>query len=107
MIGSCTNHPNPDLWFSEFDNEWTAGRPSRAKTAQMVENTIAAINICSSCPVRSECLEEGMKPENLEYGVWGGLMAGERMRLANIRLNFGNRITSVEFADKVNVWRES
>ena len=41
--------------------------------------------ICAGCPVRAECLAEGMCPvpgyqEQLEYGIWGGLVQRERKR---------------------------
>lgn len=36
--------------------------------------------ICAACPVRRPCLEYALA-EGLEYGVWGGLTARERMKL--------------------------
>ena len=42
-----------------------------------------AIGECYTCPNQAECLEEGMKPKNLSYGIWGGRLAGERMLMAD------------------------
>jgi len=32
--------------------------------------------ICAGCPVRSDCLDEGLRRR--EWGVWGGLIKEER-----------------------------
>lgn len=37
---------------------------------------------CSTCPVRLECLEEGME---FEHGIWGGLLPDERANLQRAR----------------------
>lgn len=43
-----------------------------------------AKTVCESCPVQAECLEEALaRPE--EWGVWGGMTAGERQRLRRRR----------------------
>lgn len=36
----------------------------------------AAILVCKRCPVRAECLEDGLWEE---HGVWGGLTRDERL----------------------------
>jgi len=74
MLGNCTEH-DPDLWFQEMP----IGVASRTKMRELSNNTKMAIQICETCPIKAQCLEEGMKEENLPYGVWGGLMAGERL----------------------------
>jgi hypothetical protein len=48
----------------------------------MVPEIKYAINMCGRCPIQKDCLEEGMKPENLAYGIWGGLLAGQRIAIA-------------------------
>lgn len=51
---------------------------------QALANEISrAISLCNSCPKQAECLEEGMRPENLAYGIWGGRLAGERLIMAD------------------------
>ena len=75
MIGNCTNDANADYWFPENEN----GRPSMARRTELVNSITYAISKCDTCLVKEECLEEGMKLENLPYGIWGGLLAGERI----------------------------
>lgn len=43
--------------------------------------TRIAKQICLDCPVRTQCLQEALDREE-EFGIWGGLTAGERLRLA-------------------------
>ena len=54
--GRCTDGGSHELFFSE--------RPADLAQAQ---------TICGRCPVRSSCLELALK-ENLEWGVWGGVI---------------------------------
>jgi len=43
----------------------------------------AAKQICATCPVRSDCLNEAMSNmDRTTWGVWGGFTTGERRRLA-------------------------
>jgi WhiB family transcriptional regulator, redox-sensing transcriptional regulator len=51
------------------------GHGSRAQA-----QTTVAKSICSSCPVRSECLEYALRA-NLQYGVFGGLAEEERRQV--------------------------
>ncbi|MEV6774359.1 WhiB family transcriptional regulator [Nocardia sp. NPDC051030] len=46
-------------------------------------NQRAAKRICERCPrsVRAQCLVEAMTRDE-QFGVWGGLSRGERVRLA-------------------------
>jgi hypothetical protein len=78
LKGSCTLDDNPDAWFPTMPN---GGRLSTT-LRRMAPEIKYAINMCRSCPVREKCLEEGMKPENLAYGIWGGLLAGQRIAIA-------------------------
>ena len=41
---------------------------------------LRALAVCAACPVRSECLEISMRQWGGagRYGVWGGLVEGER-----------------------------
>jgi hypothetical protein len=79
LVGVCTDDLNPDHWFPEFDN----GRPSLRKQLALVESIKYAIEGCSVCPIKEKCLQEGMKLENLAHGIWGGLLAGERIESLN------------------------
>lgn len=46
---------------------------------QPYAKVVLAKRICAQCQVREECLEWALAGE--EFGVWGGLSAGERERL--------------------------
>jgi hypothetical protein len=54
-----------------------------------VLRTVQAIEVCHTCPVKAECLAQGLESENiLSVGgvgsVWGGLLTGERALLAGL-----------------------
>lgn len=85
LAGLCTGHPDPDLWFSDTDDNAGKGRPSTKKNNTMLIRTLKAIEICDGCPVIQECQELGMLPENRNHGVWGGLTSGERIILHSKR----------------------
>ena len=78
--GLCTGHPDPDLW--HYQN-------TRLPDEQELEvlRSVQAIELCHECPVRAECLAQGMERENLISiggcgSIWGGLMTSERALLA-------------------------
>ena len=100
MNGLCTGHDNPDLWFSEIESD-SKGRPSNAELRVAINNSRQALAICKVCPVKDECLTEGMKPENLDHGIWGGTLTGERVVLAGVALNSNTRRANVRFAHRV------
>jgi WhiB family transcriptional regulator, redox-sensing transcriptional regulator len=54
--GRCTEEGSHHLFFSE--------KPSELAEAQL---------ICGGCPVRDACLQIALQ-ENLEWGVWGGVI---------------------------------
>ena len=103
MIGLCSTHPNPDLWFPE--GQVNVGRPTRAAHQRMIENALTAIAICRECPIRTNCLDEGMRSENIEHGIWGGLMAGERIKLARANKSGTIRQQAIAFAEGVKAWQ--
>ena len=74
MLGNCSKY-DPDLWFQEMP----VGFASPRKMQELSKTIKMAIDICDTCPIKAQCLEEGMKEENISYGIWGGLMAGERL----------------------------
>ena len=65
----CTQVGMPDLWFPE---------PGA--------NLTTAKRVCASCPLIQECLEYAMETEaqltGYRFGIYGGLSAVERARLA-------------------------
>ncbi len=72
---SCSGHPDPELW-------WYAFHKHSDENQLQVLRLAEAITICNGCPVKAECLQQGLEPENLEHkGVWGGMMMSERVLL--------------------------
>lgn len=49
----------------------------------------AALTMCSTCPVRRECLEHAIRAGE-SYGIWGGTDESERKRLTR-QGRFGRR----------------
>ena len=82
LQGNCTSDDNPDAWFPTLQE---SGGDAKTLFARMVPEIKYAIGLCSSCPVQDRCLEEGMKPENLAFGIWGGRLAGQRIAMARER----------------------
>ena len=54
--GNCLGHPH-HMWFPEL------GDPGNG--------AVEAKKICSTCPVKQECLEYGIDTKS--YGIWGGI----------------------------------
>jgi hypothetical protein len=62
---------DPDQWYPVSPN------PARAR-----REAAAAIAVCTSCPVRAQCLELSLRYWDIgQHGVWGGLVATDRARL--------------------------
>lgn len=82
--GLCSGHPDPDLW--HYEN-------TRIPDEQQLQvlRSIEAIEICNACPVRTQCLNQGMENENIISGIggcgsiWGGLLTGERALLVGYK----------------------
>ena len=104
MQGLCTGHDNPDLWFSESidsDGERVGTNDNAPEYKQRIANVVTAIAICNRCPSKADCLTEGLKRENLDNGIWGGSLPGERLILVNASLSWGGRRSMVRFAQRV------
>jgi hypothetical protein len=101
--GLCTGSSDPDLWFSDTPDQLPGKRGvvTTETKHKMVARTVAALSICAICPAKKACLEEGMKPQNLEYGVWGGTLPGERIVLTNRSLNSSDTVNRIAFAKQV------
>ncbi len=77
--------PTPDYFanIKTTKRSWVAeaacrGMGSNIFFPERQESPQAAKGVCSSCPVRIECAEEGMGER---FGIWGGLTARERRGL--------------------------
>lgn len=62
---ACVDAGDPDAWF-----------PSKG---QLKSNNLIAIRICSTCPVRKECLDYAMRYASLP-GIWGGVLESKRRK---------------------------
>lgn len=97
---SCNGYPDPDLW--HYENSTI---PDMRRLE--VLRTIQAIEICHQCPVRKQCLEQGLEPENINvfYGgdgsVWGGLMTSERALLKGYKRRYHAVIDEARHARQV------
>lgn len=101
--GLCTGSSDPDLWFSDTPDQLPGkrGHVGVEKKREMIVRTIAAIAICEACPVKQACLAEGMKPQNIDFGVWGGTLPGERLALTNRSLRSSETVNRIAFAKQV------
>lgn len=89
------------MWFSEIVEKDTKGAPLASQLQEAMNNSLQALKICTRCPVRRECFVEGMRKENLDYGIWGGTMSGERLIMAGESIASSDRKGKVAFATKM------
>jgi WhiB family redox-sensing transcriptional regulator len=62
---------DPDEWF-----------PVSAEPAPARHEAAAAIAVCTTCPVRAQCLALSLRHWDIgQHGIWGGLVAADRVRL--------------------------
>ena len=62
---------DPEQWF-----------PLSVEIDKARQEAAAAIAVCNSCPVRTSCLTISLRHWDIgQHGIWGGLVAGERMAL--------------------------
>lgn len=54
------------------------GMPTALFFSEQGRRAAKARAVCAACPVKTECLKEGLE---CEYGIFGGLLARERRRL--------------------------
>lgn len=96
IIGACSYSDNPDIWFPEMGRGGGTNNPKREK--KKAQEIKLALTICGSCDKREECLNEGMLPENINYGIWGGMLAAERLMKNGVRVSDYDRFTPQGFA---------
>jgi hypothetical protein len=106
MNGNCTGHADPDMWFPELP----PNRPSIAVTAALAARVNEAISLCKSCLTKVECDSEGSKPENRAYGIWGGILAGERLLELGVKRdelpNYAPETSAIDIFNRLSPWLE-
>jgi hypothetical protein len=78
LVGNCTGSKTPNDWYPETGS----GQMSHRRLTELRSSVAYVIDLCNSCPVKDSCLEQGMRKENLPYGIWGGKLAGQRLAMA-------------------------
>lgn len=69
-----------ELFFPEVESNAPARYVRKAQRAAIKQITET---VCGRCPVRSECLEEGLRVSE-GFGIWGGLTAEERSQMRTV-----------------------
>jgi hypothetical protein len=103
LVGLCTGSSDPELWFSDTSDQLNGkGKVLKPEVKErMIARTLAAISICSICPIKEACLAEGMKPQNIDFGVWGGTLPGERLVMSTRSRTSRDVINKIKFANQV------
>ncbi len=75
--GACVGHPDPDLW------HYTNSNYAHEQQLEVLRS-VEAIEICATCPVKMQCLEQGLEDENILWSIggngsiWGGRLTSDR-----------------------------
>lgn len=103
LVGLCTGSSDPDLWFADSaSREDGKGKPLEPEVKQrMIARSLAALSLCSICPIKEACLAEGMKLQNIDYGIWGGTLPGERLMKTNRSKSSRDVLNRIKFANEV------
>ena len=79
---------NPDQWFPSLVYGGDRVSPKRnERNEKIVAQTRKALALCQACPARKQCLALGMQEDNLEWGIWGGEMPGQRLFKAGKKMS--------------------
>ena len=68
---ACAGTSIPDAWFPEMNY----------LTNDELALTDLALRTCQGCTISDKCLQVGMQEDDIKYGIFGGLLAGERLAL--------------------------
>lgn len=97
----CHEHPDPDLWYSEGSDDGRRGGNVESRMANNMARSYEALKLCAICPSKALCAKEGMRKENLDFGIWGGTMAGERLVMAGVPILSSENKNKVSFAKRM------
>ena len=70
----CSKGYDPEMWWYDYPRD---GDAQIAEAYRISE----AIKICNACPVQDLCLKEGLSDEDMQWGIRGGLLASERVKI--------------------------
>jgi len=65
---NCNGDQDPDAWFLDHNVE-----------DQDIPRLARALTLCGTCPVKEQCLKVGLTDLEINTGLWGGLLPGERI----------------------------
>ena len=68
---------DPNLWWDWDDHARTLSNVELGELTQ-------ALTICNRCPMRTKCLEMGLRDDDVAHGIWGGYMVGERFEMMKL-----------------------
>ncbi len=104
--GLCRNHDDPDLWFAGevelAEGEiWRNTQDQTRRVNSEVDKAISALSVCKNCPAKQDCLELGMHGPQLDFGIYGGTMPGERLAMVGRVTKNGYNRMKIRFASRV------
>lgn len=102
--GLCVKHDDPDLWFAgevDLTDANSSVNANSQATKLEVEKAIKALSICKNCPAKDNCLELGKRGDQLYFGIYGGMMAGERLLMVGRSMKNSTNKNKLAFARKV------
>lgn len=102
--GLCVKHDDPDLWYAgevDLTDKNSSVNTNSQATKLEVDKAITALSICRSCPAQANCLELGKRGDQLYFGIYGGLMAGERLLMVGRSMKGSTNKNKLAFARKV------
>jgi len=65
---NCNGDQDPDAWFLDYNIE-----------DKDIPRLARALTLCGNCPVKDKCLQVGLSDAEINIGIWGGLLPGERI----------------------------
>jgi len=102
--GLCVGSDDPDMWFAgevDLTEPNSSVNTNSQATKLEVDKAIKALSICKNCPAKDDCLELGKHGQQINFGIYGGTMAGERLAMMG-RVTKNSLVKQrVSFAHKV------
>jgi len=65
---NCNGDQDADAWFLDHNVE-----------DEDIPRLARALTLCGDCPVKEQCLKVGLSDLEINTGIWGGLLPGERI----------------------------